>query len=210
MRRFAMGLNALGMAVAGLAFALTRGEPGAWPLAGALALWAAAELHVGLFRSYQGAVPKDGAVAAARGAWLAAAIYAWLDAWHGWTRAPLPAGAVLALAGVVAAGALLRSWAVVRLGDSFSYDVKRPRGGVIEQGGPYRWVRHPAYLGLCLASVPFGLALGSLPAFAGLLGATLVAVVRRIAAEERLLESELGEPWRAYAARTWRLVPLVY
>jgi protein-S-isoprenylcysteine O-methyltransferase len=210
MRRFAMAVNAVGMAAAALAFAWTRGEPGAWALAWALALWAAAELQIGLFRSYQGVVPRDRLVAAARGAWLLAAIYAWLDAWHGWTRLTLPTPAVLGATALLAGGALLRGWAVAALGPSFSYDVKRPAGGLIVQTGPYRWIRHPAYLGLCLASIAPGLALGSVVGFLGLLAATLVATLGRLVAEERLLAAELGEPWRAYAARTWRLLPFVY
>ena len=205
-----MAVNAVGMAVVGLWFALARAEPGGWALAMALGLWALVELQIGLFRSYQGVVPRDRLVAAARGGWLLAAIYTWLDAWHGWTRLALPAAAVLGATALVAGGALLRGWAVAALGQAFSYDVKRPAGGVIVQSGPYRWIRHPAYLGLCLASIAPGLALGSLAGSVALLATTLVATVGRLVAEERLLAAELGEGWRAYAARTWRLLPFIY
>jgi protein-S-isoprenylcysteine O-methyltransferase Ste14 len=34
--------------------------------------------------------------------------------------------------------------------------------------------------------------------------------VHRIRVEERLLEERLGAPYRAYRARTWRLLPFVW
>ena len=43
-----------------------------------------------------------------------------------------------------------------------------------------------------------------------LAAATLTPVIGRIDAEEKLLRSQFGEAWDAYAVRTWRLVPYVY
>jgi len=37
-----------------------------------------------------------------------------------------------------------------------------------------------------------------------------VGYARRIAAEETLLRETLGDAYRAYAARTWRLLPPLY
>ena len=46
-----------------------------------------------------------------------------------------------------------------------------------------------------------GLVLGAL---------TLIPVVGRIQAEEKMLASEFGPAWDAYRSRTWRLLPFVY
>jgi len=47
---------------------------------------------------------------------------------------------------------------------------------------------------------------------AGLILAALLIppLVARMHSEERLLASEFGEDYRAYRARTWRLIPYVY
>lgn len=210
MRRFAMGVNAAAMAAAAVSHALWRSDLPAAALAAALVLWAAVELAIGLLRNYEGVVLRDTAVAIARLLWLASAVYTWLDARAGWTAVAIPDAAVLLLAALVAAGAGLRLWAVTALGASFSYDVKRPAGGALVGTGPYRLLRHPAYLGLTLASVPWGVAAGSLLGFAGLLLSTLVATVRRIQAEERLLQAELGQAWAEHARGRWRMVPYLY
>ena len=75
--------------------------------------------------------------------------------------------------------------------------------------GPYRFVRHPGYLGTLLAWIGFALTSRSLPVVG------LVAVVfgrtyaRRIVAEERLLARALPG-YREYATRTWRLIPFAW
>lgn len=75
--------------------------------------------------------------------------------------------------------------------------------------GPYRFVRHPGYLGLLLAQLAFPLVTGSGWAFAPALvgGALLIA---RTALEDRFLTARLAG-YVAYTHRTrWRLVPGVF
>ncbi len=121
--------------------------------------------------------------------------------------APAPAlftaGALLFLAGTA-----LRWLAKAHLKEHFSHTIRLlPEHRVIKTG-PYRLVRHPAYLGTLL------LVLGNSVLFNSWVGVVLAAVLvpfgwRRILREEALLLSELGAHYSAYAARVKRLIPWV-
>jgi protein-S-isoprenylcysteine O-methyltransferase Ste14 len=109
----------------------------------------------------------------------------------------LLAGEALAIAGV---GWLLVS--VLALGRCFGV-LPEARGLVTR--GPYRLVRHPVYLGEVAALA--GLVLGALsPWNVGWLVVLCAAQWVRMGLEERALTREFPE-YRAYAARTPRLIP---
>jgi protein-S-isoprenylcysteine O-methyltransferase Ste14 len=83
------------------------------------------------------------------------------------------------------------------------------RGHAVVSTGPYRYVRHPGYVGLVIELIAAPLLLGSAWAMlAGAIGAALVIV--RTALEDGFLRSELpGYP--EYAGRVrWRLVPRIW
>jgi protein-S-isoprenylcysteine O-methyltransferase Ste14 len=81
---------------------------------------------------------------------------------------------------------------------------------MLVRSGPYRFIRHPGYLGLILPATLPGLIVGSIAGFAGLLLTTLVHTLLRIRAEEQMLEREFGGSCREYARSTKRLAPFVY
>ena len=76
--------------------------------------------------------------------------------------------------------------------------------------GVYRHVRHPMYAAFFLWAVAQALLLPNwIAGPAGLAGfGTLFAL--RVGREERMMEATFGEAYRAYAARTWRVVPGVF
>src|SRR5205823_13390289 len=94
----------------------------------------------------------------------------------------------LVLAGtvVVAVGVALRVAARRALGADYSYVARAP--GVVCTRGPYRYSRHPAYLGTCLYAVATPFAFAS-PVAALLIPFVLLAVRYRIKLEEALLEA---------------------
>jgi protein-S-isoprenylcysteine O-methyltransferase Ste14 len=110
---------------------------------------------------------------------------------------------------IFAAGGALRLWPVYVLGNRFSGLVAIQQGHTLVTDGIYRVIRHPSYLGLLLNSLGWALAFRS---GVGLLltAVTLVPLVARIRAEERLLQSQFGAEYDAYRARTSRLVPGLY
>ena len=120
-------------------------------------------------------------------------------------------GAAIRWLGVVvsAAGGALRLWPVFVLGHRFSGLVAIQPGHTLVTTGIYRIVRHPSYLGLLVASLGWVLAFRS--GIGVLLTAlTLVPLIARIRAEERLLLTQFGAEYDAYRGRTSRLVPGIY
>ena len=73
--------------------------------------------------------------------------------------------------------------------------------------GIYRHVRHPMYAAFFLWAVAQALLLPNwIAGPAGLVGfGTLFGL--RVRREERMMEATFGDAYRAYAARTWRVVP---
>jgi len=76
--------------------------------------------------------------------------------------------------------------------------------------GPYSWIRHPAYLGVILLWLGFGVLSGNL-IIAFVFPAMFIAVyLYRISIEEKMLVRELGEDYVQYQRKTRKLVPGVY
>lgn len=122
-----------------------------------------------------------------------------LPPWLAWTGLGLALG-----------GTALRAWAVTTLGRWFSLTIQVVPGQEVVDRGPYRLLRHPSYAGGELALLGVGLAAGNWLSPPLLLIPWLVAHAYRIRVEERALLTTLGEPYRAYMARTWRLVPFLW
>jgi len=90
-----------------------------------------------------------------------------------------------------------------------SVRIQHDRGHTVVSSGPYRFVRHPMYVGSCFMYAATGLILGSVWALldAGLLAILLVV---RTALEDRTLRRELAG-YEEYASRTrCRLIPGVW
>ncbi len=105
-----------------------------------------------------------------------------------WRGVP-PVSAQVTGAVLFAAGKLLKWWAIVTLGPFWTFRVIVVPGTWLVGSGPYRWLRHPNYVGVAgeLAGVAF--MTGSV--WAGPLGLTVFGALlaRRIAVESRALEA---------------------
>ena len=107
-------------------------------------------------------------------------------------------------------GFALRWWAVLELGRFFQMTVVVQENHRVIETGPYRVVRHPSYSGLLLIFVGVGFTLGNWLSVAACVVLPFLGLLVRIRAEEAVLNRRLGEPYRAYSARTRRLVPRVW
>ena len=148
------------------------------------------------------------------GVWLVAAflalpLVAGLDARLGWTHA-LSAGWHVAGAVVLAVGYGLSIWAM-RTNAYFSTAVRiqSERGHAVCSSGPYRYVRHPGYVGYALQYLAMPFLLGSLWALLPWLAATISMVIRT-ALEDRMLHAELPG-YQEYAQQVrYRLIPGIW
>jgi protein-S-isoprenylcysteine O-methyltransferase len=111
---------------------------------------------------------------------------------------------------LLAAGIVIRSVAIAQLGPFHTPIVAIQVDHRVVDTGLYRHVRHPSYLGACIALFGFGLGLGSWLSAAFVLAMALAAYAYRIHVEERALLESLGEDYASYRKRTYRLIPGVY
>ncbi len=136
-------------------------------------------------------------------------VLAGLDQRWQWTRTLTLLDSWLAALLLVASTALF-FWAQQsnRFFSSFAR-IQSDRGHQVVSHGPYRYVRHPGYLGLMLGSLALPLVLGSLPAL--LIGALMGALyVLRTGLEDRMLCLELSG-YNDYAAKVrYKLIPFVW
>lgn len=172
-----------------------------------LLCWVSVELYIGLTRPCQDASPRRALIKISRMIWPVFVVYSWFDLRYGWSTVVFPSWFTAFLVALCFGGLLLRIWAVVHLGKSFTYDIMRPDSGRLINTGPYRFIRHPSYLGiLILGSLP-GLILGSIPGAVGMLLTTLAPVMLRAKAEDELLEREFGEEYIEYKNSTSGIFP---
>ncbi len=114
--------------------------------------------------------------------------------------------------GLVALGLLLiglavRWAAILTLGRFFTVDVAIHTDHAVVQTGLYRFVRHPSYTGLLIAFLGLGVFFANWLSILGLLVPITLAIVNRVATEERALLASLGSEYEVYRARTKRFIP---
>lgn len=112
--------------------------------------------------------------------------------------------------GLVVAGTGVIIWALaVNAFFEPTVRIQRDRAQQVCTAGPYRFVRHPGYSGVILATSGIPLTLGSMWCFVPLAVMT-VAFIVRTGYEDRMLCAKL-DGYAAYAAETrFRLLPLVW
>ncbi|MGB7539850.1 MAG: isoprenylcysteine carboxylmethyltransferase family protein [Anaerolineales bacterium] len=140
---------------------------------------------------------------------LAGYVIAGLDVRNGWT-ASLPSILQWIACILLAAGYAVVVWATASNAFfSATVRIQTERGHTVATGGPYRFMRHPSYLGMLAVYLATPIMLGSW--WAGLLGAfAALLIVLRKALEDRTLQAELPG-YKEYAAKVrYRLVPGIW
>ena len=132
-----------------------------------------------------------------------------LDVRFGWTRelsvAWHSAGAV-----VLAVGLGLSAWAMIANAYfSTAVRIQSDRGHTVCRTGPYRFVRHPGYVGFILQSLGTPFLLGSLWTLVPGITATVLMIIRT-SLEDRTLQAELPG-YRDFVQEVrYRLVPGIW
>ena len=141
--------------------------------------------------------------------YLALPLIAGLDIRYSWTKefgiAWHISGAVLYLAGL-----LFTAWAMVENAYfSTAVRIQSERGHTVCRSGPYRFVRHPGYVGFILQAIGFTILLGSLW---GLIPSIVASVHMGIRTffEDRTLQIELPGYQEYVNEVRYRLVPGIW
>jgi protein-S-isoprenylcysteine O-methyltransferase Ste14 len=112
-----------------------------------------------------------------------------------------PFGLALMLAGIA-----LVAWAYATMGGYWSASISMRDDHRLVQAGPFALVRHPVYAGFLLGL--FGGALALADPLVALAAIASVPIMRgRAFAEERFLETRLGDAYRDYRRRVRMFVP---
>ncbi|MDD5037844.1 MAG: isoprenylcysteine carboxylmethyltransferase family protein [Dehalococcoidales bacterium] len=140
---------------------------------------------------------------------LAILIVAGLDKRNGWSpRLPLTFQLTALIVAAITYPISIWAAAVNRFYSRF-VRIQKERGHIVISDGPYRYIRHPGYLGQIIFSLVSPLVLGSLWALipGSLFGVLLVI---RTALEDRTLQYEL-EGYQEYSQRVrFRLIPGIW
>ncbi|UCC84445.1 MAG: isoprenylcysteine carboxylmethyltransferase family protein [Gemmatimonadota bacterium] len=137
---------------------------------------------------------------------LAVVLLGGFDQRFGWSPPFAPWIQVTAL-GLLVVGDLIFLWAMAE--NKFftkMVRIQRERGHYVVTGGPYRYVRHPGYVGWYIMMIGLTVALGSLWGFIPAV-ILLALMLVRTALEDRTLRKELAG-YEEYAERVrYRLIP---
>jgi protein-S-isoprenylcysteine O-methyltransferase Ste14 len=140
---------------------------------------------------------------------IAMFIIAGLDWRFGWSPA-IPAWLWLTALFLFILGSAFSSWAMISNAYfATTVNIQEDRGHTVATGGPYQFMRHPAYSGWILSNLVTPLLFGSLWAF---IPAALIVIgfVVRTALEDKTLLVEL-DGYDTYASEVhYRLVPGVW
>jgi len=181
-------------------------------LLGVSAFWVVSEIALAaLRRSGSGATRKDaGSLVILNTVIYASVALGMFLGMTGRGRVSLPAPALWLGLGAIVAGLAVRWWAVLTLRRFFTVDVAIHADHRLVEGGPYRFVRHPAYVGMLISFAGLALCASSWVSALVILVPIAAALLYRIRVEERALLGAFPSEYREYAARTARLLPGVY
>jgi len=213
----------MGIVGMGVALFWSAGRMDWWPAWGAIAvmLFWITGMEIVIFRfnpnllaerfgNRKGDKPWDTAIVSTLGlVQLVRYIIAGLDHRYGWSGGfPLPAQ--MAALAVCFLGYALFLWAIAS--NTFFSKVIRiqsERGHTVATGGPYRYVRHPAYIGGILYELAVPILLSSLWALI-VSGLCTILLVLRTVLEDRTLQTELNG-YADYARQVrYRLIPGIW
>jgi protein-S-isoprenylcysteine O-methyltransferase Ste14 len=107
---------------------------------------------------------------------------------------------------LVATGMALVVWAAAHIRGAFLGEVE-PRLERLVREGPYRFVRHPVYVGMTVALAGVPVAFRNWLGLVAVLALFLPSEVYRARLEDAALRRRFGAAWERYAARTGFMWP---
>jgi protein-S-isoprenylcysteine O-methyltransferase Ste14 len=109
--------------------------------------------------------------------------------------------------GFGALGVLLRLWSVLVLRERYTRTLLTGTDHALERRGPYRFVRHPGYLGSLLCLNGIAAASGLWFTVIASIAATSAAYAYRIRVEDAMLMARFGVSYQSYCREVSALIP---
>ena len=123
-----------------------------------------------------------------------------------WSSLPLPTWLRWSGIAIGAAAGVWVIWTFSHLGKNLTDTVVTRREHTLIVSGPYRWIRHPFYIGV--AGTVASASLATANWFVAVTGITVLALlIARTDREEAKLIERFGDDYRTYMARTGRFWP---
>jgi len=106
-------------------------------------------------------------------------------------------------------GMTLFAWGVAHLKGAFLGEVE-PISDTLTTTGPYRFVRHPVYLGMLISSIGLIIGMRSLWGMVSVVFSLLPAGIYRATLEEEALARTFGGEWDTYTKATYFMFPPIW
>ena len=107
-------------------------------------------------------------------------------------------------------GFLFRYWSIQVLGKFFTTAVEIQNDHKLVRIGPYKYLRHPSYLGAWVGVLGVPILLQS---FWGIIGCLILyfpSYLYRIKNEESALQSKFPLEYQEYREKTWKMIPFIF
>ena len=95
------------------------------------------------------------------------------------------------------------------LDKQFSVEVTVQKNHELVQNGPYKFVRHPRYLGILTFFMGISIVFRSLLSIF-FVAAICIVFIWRVYAEESLMHQEFNKEWEIYCKKSWRIIPFLF
>ena len=113
-------------------------------------------------------------------------------------------------AAIMICGILFRQYAIFTLGKFFTATIQIKKDHELIQTGPYRYIRHPSYLGILIMALGLGIAMANWVSLILCVVLPAIGLIRRIQFEEKELEQHFGKKYQDYIKNTRRVIPFIY
>ena len=111
---------------------------------------------------------------------------------------------------IMISGIIFRRYAISVLGKFFTATVQIQKDHELIKAGPYRYIRHPSYMGILIITLGLGIALANWISLLLCIVLPVIGVMQRIKVEEKELEQHFGNRYLDYRKNTWRVIPHIY
>jgi protein-S-isoprenylcysteine O-methyltransferase len=111
---------------------------------------------------------------------------------------------------IMISGIVFRQYTIAFLGKFFTATIQIKKDHELVQTGPYRYIRHPSYLGILILSLGLGIAMANWISLLLCIVLPEIGLIRRIKFEEKELEQHFGKQYQDYMKNTWHIIPFIY